>query len=112
MSSITFLVESRKINIGRSCIFWHGQEIVTQGHLICSGNDHRFLVYFLQDNKNIPKPEYIKKYKLGAMFVKSSEMNTYISLSKETEPIYAYLNTKKPELNCLSINEPIKENMY
>lgn len=112
MNGITFLVESCKVNTEYSSIFWNGRKFITQGHLICSGNDHRFLVYFISNDYEMPKPEYIKKYKLGAMFVPYSEMDSYIKLSKESEPIYAYLNAESPELNCLSVNEPVRESIY
>ncbi len=112
MNGINFLVESCKVNTGCSSIFWKGKKLITQGHLICSGNDYRFLVYFLESDCEMPKPEYMKKYKLGAMFVHFSEMETYIKLSKVSEPIYAYLNADSPELNCLSVNEPVREGIY
>lgn len=113
MNSKTFLVESCKLHTSDSSIFWNGKKLTTQGHLICSGDDYRFLVYFINDKRNkMPEPEYIKKYKLGAMFVPISDMNTYVGLSEETEPIYAYLNEKRPSLNCLSVNEPVREHRY
>jgi hypothetical protein len=112
MSGVTFLVESFKVNEGSNSIFWNGKKLITKGHLICSGDDYRFLVYFVDDNDIIPKPEYIKKYKLGAIFVAYSDMEAYVKLSEEKEPVYAYLNAQAPELNCLSVNEPVREDFF
>ena len=112
MTGKTFLVECCKVNTDISKIYWQGREIRTYGHVICSGEDHRFLVYFMDDKVERPKPEYIRKFKLGAIFVPQSEKDSYIRLSEENEPIYAYLNAQKPEMNCLSVNEPVKEHIY
>lgn len=112
MSGVTFLVESFQVSDGSNSIFWNGKKLITRGHLICSGEDYRFLVYFVDNNDVIPKPRYINKYKLGAIFVANSDREAYIKLSKEKEPVYAYLNAQAPELNCLSVNEPVREQFF
>ncbi|NER14956.1 hypothetical protein GWK08_15980 [Leptobacterium flavescens] len=112
MSSITFLVSSCKIDKSNREVFWEGRRIQTRGHLICSGEDHRFIVYFVEPGNELPNPTYLKSYKLGAIFVPVNEMDAYLGLANEEEPVYAYLNAARPELNSITVNEPLREEIY
>ncbi|UOB18548.1 hypothetical protein [Abyssalbus ytuae] len=112
MTGKSFLVESCSVNKELTSIYWHDKEIKARGHMVCSGGDYRFLVYFLDDKKNLPDPEFIKVYKLGVVFEPFSKMEDYVKMSEEKAPLYAYLNYEKPELNCITINKPVRKLVY
>ena len=109
MSNKTFLVSSFKVDTEESEIFWEGRRLATYGHLLCLGDEDRFIVYFIDRKKRIPLPVYIPEYNLGAIFIDVDQMDAYLSLSRIDEPIYIYMNEKYPEQNAITVNEPIRE---
>lgn len=108
MASKSFLVENFTVHQSPRIVFWKGARIHTVGNLTCSGSDHRFIVYFLEDKQYAPQSMYIPEFKLGVQFVAKGELDSYVSLKEIQSPVYAYLDTDNPEWNALTVNEPTR----
>ncbi len=106
-----FVVESYSVKIGDSMsATWSGTEIKASGIVACRGGDHRFIAYFLAEGSPVPDSVYIEENRVGAIFRPFEEMGTYTDLVRNEKPIYAYLNSNKPEWNNLSTSqEPVGE---
>lgn len=111
MSSKTFMVNSFRIDTDKSEIFWDGRRLVTYGHLLCLGNEDRFIVYFLGKRKRIPDPVYIPEYNLGAIFVNTDQKDAYLALARVEETIYVHMNKERPEKNAITIKKPTRVEM-
>lgn len=112
MASRSFLVESFGLHQSARVVFWKGDRIRTIGNLTCAGDDHRFIVYFLESGQQKPGSSYIPSFKLGVLFVDKSEVTAYMELVKIDAPVYAYLDTDRPEWNALTVDQPIREICY
>ena len=106
-----FIVYAYKIKLGHALTAtWSGTQIKARGIVACYGADHRFIAYFLTDDSPVPKPVYIVKNRVGAIFLPFKEMGPFVDLVRNEKPIYAYLNSDRPDWNNLSTSkEPIGE---
>lgn len=106
-----FVVESYSVKLGDAMTAtWSSTQIKARGIVACRGGDHRFLAYFLTADSPVPNSVYIEANKVGAIFRPFEEMSAYVDLVRNEKPIYAYLNSSKPEWNNLSTSqEPIGE---
>jgi hypothetical protein len=107
----TFTVETYQVAAGYGMsATWGGVSIKARGYVACSGGDHRFIAYFLADDSPVPGPTYIPANKVGAIFLPAAEMAGFVDLVRNEKPIFAYLNSDKPEWNYLrSGPEPVGE---
>ncbi|MCX2679433.1 hypothetical protein OOZ15_05710 [Galbibacter sp. EGI 63066] len=112
MNSLSLIVENIKADTQLKEVECDGILIPIYGHLICTGESHRMIVYFVDRQHTFLPSKYIEEHKLAVKFVSHKEMDGYFMLTKIKEPVYAYLNTVHPELNCLSVNEPVRETYY
>ncbi|MFP2997093.1 hypothetical protein ABN763_14345 [Spongiivirga sp. MCCC 1A20706] len=112
MKNKTFLVERFIVHESKRIVFWKGARVHTVGNLTCSGEDHRFIVYFLEDKQYAPPSMYIPEFKLGVQFVNKTQMGSYLKLKDVEAPVYAYLDTANPDWNALTVNEPVRQCDY
>jgi hypothetical protein len=106
-----FVVGTYKQSLGHALeSTWGGVQIEARGYIACYGGDHRFIIYFLAENSPVPQPVYIPANKFGAIFVNFSECLPYVDMLRNEKPIYAYLNSDKPEWNSITTSaEPVGE---
>lgn len=106
-----FTVASYSVKLGDSLTAtWSGTQIKARGIIACRGDNHRFIAYFLTEDSPVPNSVYIVANKVGAIFRPFDEMNAYIDLIRNEKPIFAYLNSSRPEWNNLSTSqEPVGE---
>lgn len=106
-----FVVHSYSVKLGDALTAtWSGTQIKARGIVACRGRDHRFIAYFLTEDSPVPNSVYVEANKVGAVFRPFEEMSAYVDLLRNEKPIYAYLNSSKPEWNNLSTSEePIGE---
>ena len=106
-----FSVASYKIKLGHGLTAtWSGTRIKARGIVACYGGDHRFIAYFLTDDSPVPNPVYVEQNKVGAIFLPFKEMGPFVDLLRNEQPIYAYLNSNRPEWNNISTHkEPVGE---
>ncbi len=111
MAGKTFQIESYKVALGHAMTAtWSGQQIHIRGYVACWGGDHRFIAYFLTDDSPVPEPVYIVDNKVGAIFLPFEEMGPFVDLVRNERPVYAYLNSNKPEWNNIRTSlEPVGE---
>ena len=89
---------------------WSDTTIKARGKIVCYGDDHRLIAYFLTDDSPLPKPVYLENEKVGVIYFHLNEMRTFIDLLRHEKPIYAYLNSYKPEwIGIGSFREPTGE---
>ncbi len=111
MATKTFQVANYKMALGHSMTaVWSGQQIKIRGYVTCYGGDHRFIAYFLTDDSLVPDPVYIPANKVGAIFLPFDQMPPFVDLVRNEKPVYAYLNSDRPQSNNLrTANEPVGE---
>jgi len=111
MAIKTFAVENYEIALGhKMTATWSGIQIKIRGYVACFGGDHRFIAYFLGEDSQVPAPVYIPANRVGAIFLPFAQMPPFVDLVRNEKPVYAYLNTDKPEWNSLKTSlEPVGE---
>lgn len=109
MAIKSFLVESYQVGLGHGMsATWSGTQIKARGYVACSGGDHRLIAYFLTDDSPVPNPVYVVANKVGAIFLPFKEIAPFVDLVRNEKPIYAYLNSDRPEWNSLKTGpEPV-----
>ena len=111
MATKRFMVERYEIKLGHALTAtWSGKVIRARGVVACHGGDHRFIAYFLTDDSPVPGPVYIVANKVGAIFLPFPEMGPFVDLLRNEKPVYAYMNSDRPEWNQLYTGkEPVGE---
>ncbi|WP_452221879.1 hypothetical protein [Lacinutrix salivirga] len=106
-----FSVNNYKMALGyKSSATWGGTQIQIQGYITCYGDGHRFIIYFLHEDSPKPQPTFIPANKVGAIFIPFKDMQMYVDMVRNEKPVYAYLNSSKPEWNSIKTsNEPVGE---
>ena len=111
MANKTFNVEHYKVSLNHELTAsWSGTTVKACGKVVCYGDDHRLIVYFLKDDSPLPKPVYLENENVGVIYFHFTEMRTFTDLLRHEKPIYAYLNNSKPEwIGIGTFREPIGE---
>lgn len=112
MASKYFKINYYRADVGyKSSATWSGVNIQIQGYIACYGDDgYRFIIYFLHEDSSVPPPVYHTSGKVGALFLPFKDMLTYVDMVRNEKPLYAYLNSDKPEWNSIKTsNEPVGE---
>jgi hypothetical protein len=111
MVTKTFRVTKYQMALGHAMTAtWGGHQIKARGYVACSGTDHRLIVYFLTDDSPVPPPMYVVANKVGALFFPFKEIGPFVDMVRNEKPIYAYLNSDKPEWISLKTGkEPVGE---
>jgi hypothetical protein len=111
MATNSFLVQTYQIGLGHGMsATWSGTQIKARGYVTCFGADHRFIAYFLTDDSPVPNPVYVVANKVGAIFLPFREMGPFVDMLRNEKPVYAYLNSDRPEWNYLRTSqEPVGE---
>jgi len=111
MATKRFMVERYEIKLGHALsATWSGTPIKARGVVACYGGDHRFIAYFLTDDSKVPGPVYIVANKVGAIFLPFAEMGPFVDILRNEKPVYAYMNSTRPEWNQLYTGkEPVGE---
>jgi len=111
MATKQFTVTHYRVSAGyKGSATWDGKKIKIQGYVTCYGGDHRFIMYFLHEDSIVPNPTYHVPNKVGAIFLPFKDMPIYLDIVRNEKPIYAYLNSTKPEWNSIKTsNEPVGE---
>ena len=106
-----FQIETYEITLGHAMsATWGGVPILARGIVACYGGDHRFIAYFLAPGSQVAQPTYIVANKVGAIFRPFEEMAAYVDMLRNERPVYAYLNSDKPQWNSLKTSkEPVGE---
>lgn len=113
MTALNFKIDRTNIDTEPKDILWNGNKIPIKGTMISTGMSYRFMVYFV-DRKycNIPST-YMEYQRLVVKFVPVDEIFNYFSVAEcRNKTVYGYFNTECPELNCISINQPVRELCY
>ena len=111
MATKTFQVKKYELILGDAMeAVWRGVPIKARGILDCRGATHHLLIYFLNPDSQEPHPIYDPANKVGAIFLRFSEMAQFVDLVRNEKPVYAYLNDSNPEWNSISTSkEPVVE---
>ncbi|MEE8354321.1 MAG: hypothetical protein V3S09_00705 [Candidatus Bathyarchaeia archaeon] len=111
MTTKRFLVSHYQIKLGHGMnATWNGKKIDARGVVACHGEGNRFIAYFLTDQSPVPDPVYNPSNNVGAIFLPFKECAPFIDLLRNEKPVYAYLNSAKPQWNSISTSmEPIGE---
>lgn len=112
MATKNFNVNYYRTSVGfKKSATWGGVQIKAQGYISCYGNGgYRFIMYFLHKDSQVPSPVFHPNTKVGAIFLPFEDMPIYLDIVRNEKPIYAYLNSSKPEWNGISTsNEPVGE---
>jgi hypothetical protein len=111
MAIHTFLVQTYEEALGHAMsATWSGTTIRARGYVVCYGGDHRFIAYFLTDDSPVPDPVYVVANKVGAVFLPFKEMAPWVDMLRNEKPVYAYLNSERPEWNYIrTTQEPVGE---
>lgn len=107
----TFIVDYYRTRMGfKQSATFSGTRADIQGHIVCHGDHHRFIIYFVHPDSPTPQPYFHPSIKIGTIFLPFAHMTSYLDMLRNEKPIYAYLNSSKPEWNCLrTSNEPVGE---
>ena len=98
MTIKTFNVERYQVSLNHELTANLGAtSIKARGKVICYGEEHRLIAYFLVDDSPLPEPVYLVDKNIGAVFFHFKEMVSFIDILRHEKPVYAYLSDEKPE---------------
>jgi hypothetical protein len=112
MATKMFVVESYKVKLGQAMTAtWGGKKIKARGVISChGGKGYRFIAYFLTGDSPVPSPVYKEDGKVAAVFFPFNEIPVFLDLLRNEKPIFAYMNSDRPDWNSLSTSqEPVGE---
>ena len=112
MPSKSFEVKTYDYNVGfKNSASW-GVSITIQGYVVGRGAaGERLIVYGLHPSSAVP-PNSVCNWagNVGAIFVPFNLLPQYLDILRNEKPVYASLNSDKPEWMAFSTsNEPIGE---
>ena len=110
MAEKTFEVKSYQVTVGYQ-LSGGGGGPQSRGAVLCLGEDgDRFVIYFAAPGSNLAPPRYFPETQFASINVPVEEMSNYVDLLRNEKPIFAYLNSEKPQWNSLSTStEPVGE---
>jgi hypothetical protein len=113
MPNKTFEVKTYVLQMGyKSTATWGNTAIKIQGYLCCYGaKKERLIVYGLHPSSPIP-PNAVCNWvgNVGAIFVPFTELKCYVDIARNEKPVFARLDSDKPEwMNLSTSTEPIGE---
>ena len=111
MAHKVFTVEHYRVSLNHELTAsWSGTIIKARGKIVCQGDDHLLFAYFLKDDNQIPEPVYMENDNAGAIFLPFIDMGTFIDILRNEKPVYAYLDSDKPEwIGIGTFREPVTE---
>ncbi|MFQ5889532.1 MAG: hypothetical protein ACE5JR_05715 [Gemmatimonadota bacterium] len=111
MGIIRFPLENYQISLGDGLTStWGDQTIRARGVIGCYGTDYRLILYFLTEDSPVPKPLFIERACLGAIFLPFRDYPAYIDLLRNEKPVYGSIDTEDPTQHHIStLHEPIGE---
>ena len=112
MATKTFEVHNYKVALGdKMSGVAGGNTINFRGYIVCRGDDGYHLVfYFLNPDSPVPSPSYLPDYKRGVVYLPFDQMQVYLDVLRNEKPIYAYMNSNRPEWNNIkTTQEPVGE---
>lgn len=113
MSAFTFKIDRINIDTEPKEILWNGDKIPIKGLMISSGMSYRFMIYFVDRKFSFIPSTFMEHQRLVVKFVPVDEIHSYFSVAESNgKTVYGYFNTECPELNCISINQPVRELCY
>lgn len=106
-----FMVSSYQVKLGQAMSStWSEVDIKARGVISCHGEGHKFIAYFLAEDSPVPDPVYKVNDKVGTIFLPFADMPPFIDLLRNEKPIYAYMNSDKPQWNSIGTSlEPVGE---
>ncbi|MBM4465726.1 MAG: hypothetical protein FJ014_09280 [Chloroflexi bacterium] len=110
MAIKTFPVASYRVALARQMTLGGGA-IKFYAYITCRGADgHKFTIYFLQPDSQVPDNIYNPANKVGSAYLPAEQFSWYIDLLRNEKPVYAYLNSDRPIDNYLYTGEePVGE---
>lgn len=113
MPNKTFAVTKYVLNSGfKNTASWGGTTILIQGYLACYGAAReRLIVYGLHPASPVP-PAPVCNWagNVGAIFVPFSDLSAYVDIVRNEKPVYARLDSDRPDWMSLSTStEPVGE---
>ena len=105
-----FSVVRYKIKLGDGLTIGGGQ-YKFPAVVSCHGADgYRCLLYFYHEGDPRAPQHYNPQYKVGTIQLSFKDIMPYIDMLRNEKPVYAYLNSDKPEWNNISTTmEPVGE---
>jgi len=110
MATITFPVTNYQITVSYE-LSGGGGGPKTRATVVCFGDDgHRFAIYFAAPGSAMAPPAYFPATKFGSINVPVDEMANYVDVLRNEKPVFATLNSDKPQWNSISTTqEPVGE---
>ncbi len=105
MPNKTFEVKTYVLQNGyKNTATWGAVNIQIQGYVTCSGaNGERLIVYGLHPSSPVPPNAFCNfAGNVGAIFVPFVELHNYVDLVRNEKPIFARLDSDRPEWMSLS----------
>lgn len=111
MTKKIFEVQNYKVGLGHAMSATRGGiSIKARGYVTCYGDGYRLIVYGLTDDSPIPDPMFVVQNRVGALFLPFDELAGFVDMVRNEKPVYAYLNSDKPEwISLRTSSEPVGE---
>lgn len=111
MSSSKFEIKKYQVTLGGDLpSIVSGEDVKICGIIGCYGDKYQLMINFVADGDNIPASIYDETKKVGSIYLPSTEIDTYIDILRNEKPVYAYVNSEKPEWSNISTgHEPVGE---
>lgn len=110
MTTIVTEIESYYVQMGYESTGGAGGP-KSRGVIACQGDGgYVFLIYLAAPGTSIAGPRYNPQGKIGSINVPVNEVDHYLDILRNEEPLYMYMNSDNPEWNNIrTTQEPVGE---
>ncbi len=111
MSKKQFEIKTYQITVGTDLLSIVTDEEATIEAIVgCYGDDHQLMINFVKDGETIPSSSFDVDKKIGTMFKPLSQMPIIVDILRNEKPLFAKVNSDKPNWNSISTgHEPVGE---
>ncbi len=107
MATRTFTIESYEVTLSRKMTYLGGEYY---GIIVCHGGGYRMGIYFMTPTSMQPDNIANTDARWATIFLPGELFLWYLNILQNEKPVYAYMNTNKPEWNRLYTGrEPVGE---
>ena len=111
MSAVKFEVKKYQVTLGGDLpSIVSDNDTKVCGIIGCYGGGYQLMINFVEEGDKIPAPLYNENSHVGSIYISGCKINTFIDLLRNEKPIFAYLNSEKPEwCNISTSHEAVGE---
>ncbi|MCK6531218.1 hypothetical protein L6R50_27865 [Myxococcota bacterium] len=76
-------------------------DFAARAYIACAGSGYQLVLWFLDDGATMPSATFDDATQAGTLYLLFSTLSAYLDLLRHESPVYAWVTSDAPSLNCL-----------